>query len=74
MKPINIHEAKTHLSRLVERAHAGEEVIISKGGKPWARLVPLQPLPPRTPGWLHGQLGKAFWQPLPDDELEGWEK
>jgi len=48
----NIHEAKTHLSRLVERAHAGEEIIFAKAGKPYARLVPLaaEPRPPRQPG------------------------
>ena len=41
MKPINIHEAKTHLSRLVERVQAGEEFVIAKAGRPAARLVPL---------------------------------
>ena len=41
MKPINIHEAKTHLSKLVERVQAGEEFVIAKAGKPAARLVPL---------------------------------
>lgn len=40
-KPINIHEAKTHLSRLVEQAALGKEIIIAKAGKPMARLVPL---------------------------------
>ena len=42
MKPINIHEAKTHLSRLVERVQAGEEFVIAKAGRPAARLVPLE--------------------------------
>ncbi len=42
MKPVNIHEAKTHLSRLVERVQAGEEIIIAKAGQPAARLVPLE--------------------------------
>ena len=42
MKPINIHEAKTHLSRLVERVQAGEEIVIAKAGKPAARLVPIE--------------------------------
>ena len=41
MKSINIHEAKTHLSRLVERVQAGEEFVIAKAGRPAARLVPL---------------------------------
>ena len=41
MKSVNIHEAKTHLSRLVERVEAGEEFIIARGGRPAARLVPI---------------------------------
>ena len=58
MKPINIHEAKTHLSRLVERVQAGEEIVIAKAGRPAARLVPIEPgakpvkiggLKPKTP-------------------------
>ena len=40
---VNVHEAKTHLSRLLERAHAGEEIILAKAGRPYARLVPLAP-------------------------------
>jgi prevent-host-death family protein len=74
MAVINVHEAKTHLSKLIDRAHRGEEVVISKGGKPWARLVPLAEQQPRRGGWLAGSLGKAFWEPLPDDELDGWER
>jgi prevent-host-death family protein len=42
MKFINIHEAKTHLSRLVERVQAGEEIVIAKSGRPAARLVPIE--------------------------------
>jgi prevent-host-death family protein len=42
MKPINIHQAKTHLSRLIERVQAGEEFVIAKAGRPAARLVPLE--------------------------------
>jgi len=41
MSTVTIHEAKTHFSKLVDRAHAGEEIIVAKGDKPWARLVPL---------------------------------
>ena len=74
MPVINVHEAKTQLSKLLDRAHRGEEVVISKGGKPYARLCPLQAPPRRKPGWLHGKLGKAFFAPLPDDELGAWEK
>jgi prevent-host-death family protein len=48
---VNIHEAKTHLSRLVERAAAGEEIVIGKAGKPMAKLIPFKALrPKRRPG------------------------
>lgn len=53
----NIHEAKTHLSRLVERAAAGEEIIISKAGQPMARLGPIPKTPtPRKPGRWRGRV------------------
>ena len=56
-KAINIHEAKTHLSRLVEQAAAGKEVIISKAGKPMARLVPLSAVAkPKKLGLLKGKI------------------
>jgi len=50
-----------------------EEAIISKGRKPYARLMPLEPPPPRKGAWLAGRLGKRFWKPLPDEELAAWE-
>jgi prevent-host-death family protein len=54
---VNIHEAKTHLSRLVERAAAGEEIVISKAGKPMAKLVPYaMSAAPRTGGFLSGKI------------------
>ncbi|WP_373047146.1 type II toxin-antitoxin system Phd/YefM family antitoxin [Vulgatibacter sp.] len=71
---VNVHEAKTQLSRLLERAHAGEEVVIAKGGKPYARLCPLESPPPRQPGFLRGEVDSRFFEPLPEDELEAWEK
>jgi prevent-host-death family protein len=71
---VNVHEAKTQLSRLLERAHAGEEVIIAKGGKPYARLCPLEPAQARVPGLLHGSVDTEFFEPLPDEELEAWER
>jgi len=53
----NIHEAKTHLSRLVERAEAGEEIIISKAGRPVARLGPIpRAVTPRKPGRWRGRV------------------
>ena len=71
MKTVNVHEAKTQLSRLLERAHAGEEIIIAKSGEPYARLVPLsRGKPKRQAGTLKGlvELSDAFFEPLP----EGW--
>ncbi len=57
MLTINIHEAKTHLSRFIEKAAVGEEIIIAKAGKPIAKLVPLHSLPsPRNLGMFKGQL------------------
>jgi prevent-host-death family protein len=71
MKTVNVHEAKTHLSRLLERAHAGEEIVIAKGGEPYARLVPLDArTPKRERGTLKGHVdvGDRFFEPLP----AGW--
>jgi prevent-host-death family protein len=70
---INVHEAKAQLSKLLDRAHRGEEVVISKGGVPYARLVPLAPPLPRQAGWLVGELGAAFFEPLPEEELAAWD-
>ena len=72
MRPVNIHESKTHLSRLVERAAAGEEIIIAKSGKPMARLVPLRDdLTPRVFGTMRGKIWVAvdFDDPLPPELL-----
>lgn len=74
MSIVNVHEAKTQLSRLLERARSGEEIIIAKAGVPWARLCPLEPLEPRRPGLLHGRVDDAFWEPLPEAELRAWER
>ena len=58
---VNIHEAKTHFSRLVERAAAGEEIVIAKAGEPRARLVPLVDAAPRRrkPGSMKGKIWLA---------------
>ena len=54
---INIHQAKTHLSRLVDDVASGNEVLIAKGGRPMARLVPLgRDFTPRKPGLMKGKL------------------
>lgn len=77
MKTINIHAAKTHLSRLVEEAAAGEEIVIAKAGKPVARLCPLAtPQRRRVLGILEGKLHPPddFEAPLPDDVLAAFEE
>lgn len=57
---VNVHEAKTHLSRLLDRVAAGEEIIIGKAGRPVARLVPYTgPREPRRPGTLKGRVWMA---------------
>jgi len=72
---VNVHEAKTHLSRLLEQAHAGQEIILAKAGKPYARLVPLAPGEGRRrPGRVAGRLSEAFFEPLPEQELQAWDQ
>lgn len=65
---VNMHEAKTHLSRFVERAHAGEEIILAKAGVPYAKLVPLDAGQARRPGLVRGAVTEAFFEPLPAEE------
>lgn len=70
MGQVNIHEAKTHLSRLLERAAAGEEIVIARHGHPVAKLVPIgYAAAPRRPGSLKDRIsiGKDFDAPLPVD-------
>ena len=65
---VNIYDAKTRLSQLVQRAEAGEEIIIARGGRPAARLVPFRPTAvPRKPGRLRGRVRtrRSFDDPLP---------
>ncbi len=78
MQTINIHAAKTQLSRLVDKAAAGEEIIIARAGKPVARLVALATPPTlrkRVLGRLAGKLAVPadFDAPLPDDVLDAFE-
>ncbi len=74
---VKMHEAKTHLSSLVARAVAGEDIVIARGDKPQVRLVVVeQPRKPdRVPGLLKGKisLDERFFEPLPEDELRRWE-
>ena len=75
-RPVTVHQAKTHLSRLLERVEAGEEVVIARGRTPIARLVPVRRTSRggRRFGALRGKVrvGKEFFQPLPEDELGRW--
>ena len=77
MLSINIHAAKTHLSRLVDEAAGGEEIIIAKAGKPVARLIALEtPKPPRVLGLLKGKLHLPddIHAPLPEDVVKSFEE
>lgn len=70
MRAVNIHEAKTHLSRLIARVIRGEEIILAKAGRPVARIVPLVPRAGRrTPGTARGKISIShdFDAPLPKD-------
>jgi len=73
---VGIHEAKTHLSRLLRRVAAGEEIVIAKGGKPVARLVPVQPPESRSLGRDKGilQVPDDFDAPLPEEILAEFER
>ena len=75
MESVNIHQAKTNLSRLIERVQSGEVIVISKAGKPVAKLSPLEPVAkPRTVGLLKGKLklSEDFDAPLPAEILEAF--
>lgn len=74
METINIHDAKTNLSRIIEQVAAGAEVLIAKAGKPMARLGPII-APPIRFGVLKGKVSIAddFDAPLPDDVLADFE-
>jgi prevent-host-death family protein len=74
MTTVNVHHAKTHLSKLLVRVAAGEEVVIARAGHPVARLVPINPVEPRKPGLVKGRLTDAFFEPLPADELDAWQQ
>ncbi len=74
-EPVTIHAAKTHLSRLIARAEAGEEVIIARGRKPVVKLVPLETAKPkRIPGQWKGKftISPEFYEPMSEEELALW--
>lgn len=74
---VPIHQAKAQLSRLIQKACDGEEIVISRGREPVARLVPVKhERPQRKFGALRGKLrvDPTFFEPLPDEEIAAWEK
>lgn len=72
---VNVHEAKTHLSRLLERVERGEEIVIARAGKPIAKLVAIEPVSSRRPlGKYKGQIWMSgdFDDPLPWQTFPGF--
>jgi len=69
---VNLQQVKTQLSRLLDLAHGGEEIVADKAEKPCS-IDSFNPWPsPRRPGALAGQINGEFFHPLPDSELEAW--
>ncbi len=75
MPVVNVHQAKTHLSRLLAQAEAGEEIVIARRGEPVARLVGCKQAGRRQPDILKGRvtIPDSFFYPLPEEELAAWE-
>ena len=73
MTHVDVQEAKTRLSQLLAAAERGEEVVITRGGRPVVRLVPVDDPALRPVGFVAGQLPETFFEPLPEDELDRWE-
>lgn len=75
MTVVNVHQAKTRLSRLLAQVEAGEEVVIARRGEPVARLVRCKPRGKRQFGAMKGQvvIDDSFFDPLPEEELQAWE-
>jgi len=74
MNIYNVHAAKTNLSRLIERACAGEEIVIARNNEPVVKLVPVQPRPQPRRGSLKGQIviHDSFFDPMTEEELMKW--
>ncbi len=72
---VNVHQAKTQLSRLLAQVEAGEDVVIARRGEPVARLVGCKPAGKRQPDVLKGKIviPESFFDPLPEEELTVWE-
>ena len=77
MPIVNVHAAKTNLSRLIERACAGEEIVIARNNEPAVKLVPVHHDEPRRQrGSLEGEVivPDSFFDPLPPEELDAWDQ
>src|ERR1700733_3694455 len=77
MATVTIHAAKTNLSKLLARVEAGEEIILARGKRPIAKLTPYVPQPSKRKfGAFQGvvTVGPEFFEPLPEEELAGWEE
>jgi prevent-host-death family protein len=71
---VSIYDAKAQLSRLIDRAAAGADIVIGRAGQPIIRMVPVESALPRQPGLLKGlTVPEALFAPLPDDEQTHWE-
>lgn len=76
---VDVHDAKAHLSKLMERARAGEVIVLAKAGEPYAQLAPLSRKEPvqrvlgRMVDWLPPVDDAVFFEALPHDELVAWE-
>lgn len=73
MRMVKVQYAKTHLSALLAEVERGNEVIIARGARPIAKLVPLLPVTERDLGFVEYAVPESFSDPLPDAELQGWE-
>ena len=76
MTVVNVHQAKTRLSKLLAQVEAGEEVVIARRGEPVARLVRCKPRGKRQFGAMKDQvvIDDSFFDPLPEEELKAWER
>lgn len=72
-KQVNVGHAKTHLSRLLDAALAGDDIVIARAGTPVARLVPIDPPSQRTLGFLSIDAPDDAFAPLSGDDLDDWE-
>ena len=73
MRHVTVQDAMAQLSQLLATAERGEEVVITRDGRPMVRLVPVDEPVSRPVGFVAGSVPEAFPEPLPDDELARWE-